>query len=166
MNRSLLSAVFALVIANCPLARADVKLPSVLGNHMVLQRHPGIDLGLGKTSGELTVQLENENATAKTDEKVPERLAGAAEGRREVAHSYLQRYQQDYAERHFDRRGLGWLRPVEQGMAAHRDAEGQESYCGRELHPDQAVPIPEGGKRAPEKDVKVSWKVGRCEFQL
>src|SRR5260221_588605 len=71
MNRLFLSALAALALPLlAPFARADVKLPSVIGDHMVLQRDKPLPIWGWADAGEgVTVELAGKKASAKADAK-------------------------------------------------------------------------------------------------
>ena len=59
-----------LVASSVPQARADVKLPKVIGSHMVLQRDRPLPIwGWADPNEEVTVKLDDAMATAKADEQ-------------------------------------------------------------------------------------------------
>jgi len=59
-----------LVASSVPQARADVKLPKVIGSHMVLQRDRPLPIwGWADPGEEVTVKLDDATATAKADEQ-------------------------------------------------------------------------------------------------
>ena len=62
--------VLFVVASSVPQARADVKLPKVIGNHMVLQRDRALPIwGWADPGEEVTVKLDDARATAKADAK-------------------------------------------------------------------------------------------------
>ncbi len=71
MNRFLFACLaVAAGLAFASTARADVKLPAVLGSHMVLQRDRPLPIwGWAEPGEEVTVTFENQKASAKADEK-------------------------------------------------------------------------------------------------
>jgi sialate O-acetylesterase len=72
MKRMLFSllCLVALGAVSVPNAQADVKLPSILGSHMVLQRDKPLPIwGHAGPGEEVTVQLDEKSATTKADEK-------------------------------------------------------------------------------------------------
>src|SRR5260221_1709397 len=73
MKRPLLSGLVALACLAAglvPASRADVKLPSVLGSHMVLQRDKPIPIwGWAEPDEKVTVQLGDSTARTKADGK-------------------------------------------------------------------------------------------------
>jgi len=59
-----------LVASSVPQAQADVKLPKVIGSHMVLQRDRPLPIwGWADPGEEVTVKLDDATATAKADEQ-------------------------------------------------------------------------------------------------
>src|SRR4051794_39662011 len=73
MKRPLLSGLVALVCLAtglAPAARADVKLPSVIGSHMVLQRDKPLPIwGWADPGEEVSVQLGENTVRTKADPK-------------------------------------------------------------------------------------------------
>jgi sialate O-acetylesterase len=58
------------LLAFSPLVSADVRLPAVLGSHMVIQRDVPLPIwGTAEVGEEVTVQFDDEKATAKADQK-------------------------------------------------------------------------------------------------
>src|SRR5205809_2823659 len=69
---SFLACLFLLGAILAPIARADVKLPSVLGSHMVFQRDKPLPIwGQADPGEEVTVQIDQEPSSpvTKADEK-------------------------------------------------------------------------------------------------
>ncbi len=65
-----LACIAALTLSVPPSARADVKLPNVIGSHMVLQRDRPLPIwGWAEPGEEVTVKLDAQKASAKADEK-------------------------------------------------------------------------------------------------
>src|SRR5262249_24813709 len=142
-------------------ARADVKLPSVIGSHMVLQRDRPLPVwGWADPGEEVTVQLRESKASATAD----------ANGKWNVTLPHMQAdgkthtltvsgknkgVQQDVL------RGEVWVGSGQSNMewSVNASAAPRETAAAAN-HPEiRLFHVPKVQRPAPDKDVRASWKV-------
>jgi sialate O-acetylesterase len=163
MNRLSLSAFslgLALLLGVAP-ARADVKLPSVLGSHMVLQRDkPVVIWGWAEPGEEVKVQLGEASATAKAggDRRWKVSLpAMKADGQ---AHT-LTVTGENKIELKDILVGEVWVGSGQSNMEwSLAQSKGGKEATAEAKHPNiRLFHVPKVRVGAPAKDVEASWKL-------
>ncbi len=140
--RSLLSVVLALAI--CPAARAEVRLPALVGSHMVLQRDaPSRVWGWATPAETVRVSIGAVARRGDGGGRRPVERRPPAAARRRAVHPHDRRAQHDRARGRVVRRGVGRLRPVQHGVAA-RAVDGRPRGRGGRLRRPAAVHRGEG----------------------
>ena len=117
----LVVALVAIVIAQPPAARADVKLPAIFGSHMVLQRDQKDRVwGWAEPGEEVTVKIAGQSQDRQGRRR--RRLAGHArpDAGRRPAHPDDRGQEHGHVRRRARRRGLDLLGAVEHAVVASR----------------------------------------------
>ncbi len=157
--RTHLTAAF-LLLALAPLGRADVKLPSIFGNHMVLQRDRPIAVwGWADKDEKVTVTLGDAKAEGTADEKgnwkvtLPARKANATGQTLTVKGNNTVQFEDVLV-------GEVWLGSGQSNMqwSVAASAHPKETIAAAD-HPTirlYLVPLVEA--KEPARDIKASWK--------
>ena len=114
---------FVLVVGCARIAAAAVRLPSVIGDNMVLQRgQPAPIWGWADKGEQVTVAIAGQTIASKAGDDGRWKAVLAKLERRTAVGNDRQRFlrQRHQAEKHPRRRGVGLLRPVEHGNGRRR----------------------------------------------
>ena len=162
MRRFILSGLvtFSLCVLAAP-ARAEVKLPSVVGDHMVLQRDKPLPVwGWADPGEEVTVEFGGSKVSTKADDKgnwkvtlpakkanaTPQTLTVSGKNKIELKDILL---------------GEVWVGSGQSNMEwSLRSSKGGKEDIASADHPHvRLFHVPKTQARTPARDVKASWKV-------
>ena len=102
-------------------ARADVKLPAIFGDHMVLQRDQNDRVwGWADPGEEVTVSINDQTKTATAGADGKWQVTLDPHASRRAVHAHRQGQEHDHVQRRARGRGLDLLGPVEHAVAGRR----------------------------------------------
>jgi sialate O-acetylesterase len=164
MNRPLLSALVAVVTALFPYlpghARADVRLPSVVGSHMVLQRDKPLPIwGWADPGEKVTVEIGAHSASTKADAAGNWKVTLPALKADGKAHK-LSVVGNNRIELDDVLIGEVWVSSGQSNMEwPLARSQGPKEAIAAAKHPNvRLFHVPKVRAKAPAKDVKAGWK--------